>query len=356
MRTLRLVGLVVVALVVFGGPAWWVATVIESPLEEDKLVLPVLIEPSSATVRDERPATLAVMLGETPMGQFLAPQSGIVTAVRSEVGAQFRTGVHLLDIDGQSVFALVSAAPLFRPISSGVSGPDVVTVRDFLAELGLLKSSTEEPEKFDAELGRAVADFNVMRSSTADDPVFPLDAIVWAAEPFEIADIFVELGTGEFGLGASVVSGAPVVLSVDIQSGDVEPGNEAAYVFEADDLRISLPDLGNDLWSDELRGRAKMVSHGSPVVEGSIELAEERIVQAVPVTALITSRSGPCLIALPSDAVGSRSDWQSVDLLGTPTWASVKGGDIGRTFLRESLPPNVVVLANPRLEDQARCQ
>lgn len=83
-------------------------------------------DPQSVTVEVTRGAQLS----------FVSPASGVVSASSCAAGAQMVSGGSAFSVDGVPVVALATAAPLWRDIVSGDSGPDVAGLATELARLG----------------------------------------------------------------------------------------------------------------------------------------------------------------------------------------------------------------------------
>ncbi len=356
MNALRAPALVLVAAAAFALPAVWAAARIDSPLAEDRSVPPILIRPSTATWLDERPATIELEVGEVPTAQTLVGIGGVVTALRAEPGDVFTSGRAILDLNDRPVYALVSPAPLYRPVGRGTSGHDVATVRDFLASTGRPTTPHDVPDRYDAELAAAIADFNRGRGASNPDSTFPLDAVVWAPDEFTIADVTIELGAVDIPAGATVVSGSAPITSIRLRTGGIEPDATSGHVFLAGDLRIGLDDLTPDRWGDELLARADPDGSGKLLVDGSIALAEPRTARTVPVTSVLDTGTGQCVIvAAPAPESQVVADWSDIEPLLKGVQVVVTGGDIGRSFIEGELPAESVVVANPRPEDEALC-
>jgi hypothetical protein len=63
-----------------------------------------------------------------------ADTSGTVTSSVPKRGTRIRQGTKLVAVDGEPTFAFVAAAPLYRDISPGLSGADVRSAEQFLAD------------------------------------------------------------------------------------------------------------------------------------------------------------------------------------------------------------------------------
>ncbi|MDR2374076.1 MAG: hypothetical protein LBD77_08290 [Bifidobacteriaceae bacterium] len=87
--------------------------------------------------------------------QELAGAQGIVTKV-PEAGSIHKVGESLLEIEGNPVFLLQGAIPLWRDLSAGMSGIDVDTLRQALTSLGYSAGDTAAATPYDAALAGAI--------------------------------------------------------------------------------------------------------------------------------------------------------------------------------------------------------
>ena len=354
MRFLRILWLLVVTLLLFGTPVALAVILIDSPLAEDQPAAPALIRTSTATVADSRPASLAVTLGEAPVVELLESMSGVITDIEDRTAELVTTGDIVLRIGGLSVYMIVGEAPLSKSVSWTSTGRDVIMVRDFLAELGYLDPASVTSERFDVGLARAVAAFNHARGITMYDSTFSLASVAWAPAPFIVFTTDVELGNASLAAGAIILSGEKTVGAVEVIAEKIPFGSEGDYVFVADDLVIPPTEVEDEQYDAELRARFSETNDGSIVVNGSVELAEPFHAVAVPITSIIQTTGGSCVVTLESDLSGETS-WADVESAAVGQAVTVQGGDLGRSFITESLPQGALVLANPRLSEQDLC-
>jgi len=104
----------------------------------------------------------------------------IVTGGVPEVGATVTPGFVLLEVTGRPVVALPGELPVYRTLRAGVSGPDVVQLKEALKELGVFGGDTADPV-YNAATAAAVAALYAEVGYPAPTPGEDIAAAVQAA-------------------------------------------------------------------------------------------------------------------------------------------------------------------------------
>ncbi|MDR1118769.1 MAG: hypothetical protein LBL01_05680 [Bifidobacteriaceae bacterium] len=151
------------------GATWWGVAHSKKGEEKTAEVRTAVVERTSLAAGLELRGTLAYA-----DAQDLAGATGIVTKV-PEAGSTHKAGEPLLEIEGNPVFLLHGAIPLWRDLAPGVSGIDVDALRGALTELGYTAGDTAPATPYDGALAAAVdqlyADAGYPAPSTRPDAV-----------------------------------------------------------------------------------------------------------------------------------------------------------------------------------------
>ena len=127
----------------------------------------------------------------------------IVTGGVPEVGATVEAGSVLLEVTGRPVIALTGTLPVYRTLRAGVSGPDVVQLKEALAALGVFPGDTADPV-YDARTAVAVTALYDRVGYPAPTPGEEVAGGVQAArEGVEQAEEGVRLARAELSTAAS---------------------------------------------------------------------------------------------------------------------------------------------------------
>ncbi|MDR1187917.1 MAG: hypothetical protein LBK95_10760 [Bifidobacteriaceae bacterium] len=133
-----------------GAATWWGVARSRDNDEDTKKVRTATVERTSLASGVEIMGTL-----EYGTAEELAGATGIVTKV-PEAGSTHQAGEPLLEIEGNPVFLLHGAIPLWRDLGAGMSGIDVDTLRAALVELGYSAGNTAAATPYDAALAGAI--------------------------------------------------------------------------------------------------------------------------------------------------------------------------------------------------------
>ncbi len=156
-------GAALVAVLVVAASATAVGRQLRSPAQLAADAEPPAASVVSATVERRVVAEPVVLRGRIrpgagvrlyPPASAVGPNS-VVTRIPAKPGTRIREGQVLLERSGEPLFVLVSPFPLYRDLTAGLTGPDVVQVQRALDRLGYDVAATGE---FDARTRRAVAE------------------------------------------------------------------------------------------------------------------------------------------------------------------------------------------------------
>ncbi|WNB85648.1 hypothetical protein [Cellulomonas sp. ATA003] len=121
----------------------------------------------------------------------------VVTGGVPDVGGTIDTGAVLLEVTGRPVIALPGALPVYRTLRAGVSGPDVVQLKEALVSLGIDPGDPADPE-YDAATSAAVVDLYARVGYPAPAPDDEVKAQVQAAvDAVDAADDGVRLARAD---------------------------------------------------------------------------------------------------------------------------------------------------------------
>lgn len=272
--------------------------------------VPVTTSPFSDDRAVEAVATFA------PERTLRSPGSGRVTSTSCRIGAPIESGTSLVAIDGVPVLNLATSVPLWRDITSGTKGPDVVALQTELQRLG--HGVDADGDAGPATLA-AVTALLASIGATSDSAGLRTSQVLW--------------------LPATSV----VPSSCDIGAGDaLAPGDPLAQLPAGLDA-IVVKTLPDDLVAGErtLRlGLFQLQLDGATV--DAAELQRPDLVSAIgrpetgnTVTAQATlSLVDPVEVAVvPPGSVVSDGDRTCVRAEGRPITVHVVGSQLGETFV-----------------------
>ncbi|UZN03890.1 peptidoglycan-binding domain-containing protein [Cellulomonas sp. S1-8] len=324
-----LTGLLVVPVLVLGG--WWAVARADNPTRAAAQVEAVVVPVTHSDVRAETGVT--IKLGDAPGRAATTSAAGTVTSA-PRVGAALDNGVEVLRVDDRPVRAMVSAAPPWRALAVGDSGPDVARLQEFLTTLGLYEGPVDG--KFGPAVRRAVEQFNVEAGLGRAVAGFDPATVVWVGPtPTTVAEALVTEGTA-VAPGVPVLSGparhdAVVVLEPQggiATSGDF--GGAATLTVGAATVAYA-PGSGS---VDDAAAVEAVRAALAPATEGTARVAADqaREVAVVPASALVQGADGTlCVYGSPDEP---------------PVEVAPVGGGVGSVQLGPDLPLTEVV-SNP---------
>lgn len=265
-----------------------------------------------------------------------APRTGLVTKSSCRVGKEFVAGAAPFAIDGSPVVLLATEFPLWRVISSGDRGEDVVALQKELTRLGYRVAADG---RWGGESLRAWR--TLLKRVGADPKVQSVDpaSLAWMPEP-EVVSTGCPVTMGSrVEAGAALAALPPAIAEVVIE-GDTNFALTGARVLVIGTEQI---DLDQDLKLPaaakaelaRLPAVQKVLGATDPqiekVVAASMQLANPQQALLVPASAVLASPTSSCVF----------------DASGAPVAVSVLASSVGRALL-ETLPTPVdSVLAEP---------
>jgi hypothetical protein len=276
----------------------------------------------SVTARtDDLAAAAMLSLDWSPGRQIRLPDvAGTVTAVQASPANGIECGAPLLQIDGRNLVGYCAAAPLYRTIEPGLDGDDVDQFVDFLVSVELLSTTDPDPHELAAGIDR-------LRSTIGLDDsgqLAPSDT-VWVGPSAPASSI--ELVVGD------VVSGREVVATVDprlVAARLPEPPPSAAPWSFGLDRSSERHRLGSDGAVIELDALADEVLELAAAGDlptsaaGSIRLDEPIEVIGVPASAIVSTSTGTCVLAVD----GRSASAVEVDVVGASVGVALVAGPL----------------------------
>lgn len=310
------------------GAAWFAQDRATSPLSSDApagaLVVPV--------VPGERVSRYGVGVAVQYDEGFTATAStsGTVTGVAVTTGRTVAAGDVLMLVDDRPLVAFTSDAPLWRDVTTGLSGPDVERVQQFLTDIGLFTGPVDGRAR--TSTVKAVARFNEANGHKELGSTFAASSVVWIGPgAIEPADVAVAPGT-VLGPGSPVLTGPrhPSKVTVSEPAGGIPAG--PAY-----ELTVGTTSTDYTPGSGELVDVAAVTA-----IAASLGTSGEGAGQ-------VRSVGGDAVVRVPASAVvvdASGTTCVFPDASSAPVMVTVLGGALAQTDLAPRL--NVEhVLANP---------
>jgi hypothetical protein len=260
------------------------------------LVSPAPVGSVPVTRRDfDDVRTVMITVRAAPQEVALAPGTGRVTASECVPGQRLASGQAVLQVDGVPVVGLALRTPLWRDLTRGDTGSDVLGFTRELVRVGRLSGkphatmTREDVEAFAAMM----VEFGMPEAAVSTWTV-PRSSVMW------LADVSPLVASCEVGVGAPVASDqvvvafAPRLVEARVQS-ELAFLPAAARVLTLGGTQIEVP--GGGVITDEeqlallAKGAAAQYDSGieSPTLAGWLRLAVSVELWAVPPAALIAA-------------------------------------------------------------------
>ncbi|MBX6371229.1 MAG: peptidoglycan-binding protein [Acidothermus sp.] len=301
-----------------------------NPTASAQPVDPIVVAVDRQEVRPQMPTTVTVTYADG--AEIVSAASGVVTGT-PEVGKQLANGDIALRVNDKPVRAFVSDAPFWRTLQPGFVGDDVRRLARFLRQLGFFSGT--ETDRYDSDLGRAVAAFN-RAGGYGSSETFDPATVLWVGDhPLTVGQVLVSPGA-TITPGTPVLRGPKQAVAVAVQ----EPagGFAAAADFSSGAQlvvgKVTVPyQLGSGTVTDPkavaaIRGALSPADSGPATVQA---LAAKQV-KVIPASALVTGADG-------TSCVYSSATSQ-------PTIVQPIGGGVSTVQLPMSFPLQQV-LANP---------
>ncbi|MEX0784269.1 MAG: peptidoglycan-binding protein [Dehalococcoidia bacterium] len=186
------------------------------------------------TIRQTVPARVSFAF--TPTGEVVAPVSGTVTEVKTQVGDVVGRGRELLVVDGRALVAVNAPAPFTRELRSGDSGEDVAALQSALAEEGYYRGPATG--LFDDATRVALEAWQRVHKFPVTGVFEPRDVLV-GTWPARVAEVRVTAGS-RVGAGQAVLSLSERVTTV----GTLSLASEADRPRVLHGMRVEWPGGG----------------------------------------------------------------------------------------------------------------
>lgn len=140
----RLVVGVAISVSVMAGVLWWAGTRIQSTSQAEALARPpsaavTTVRAQEMVVRSTLTLAGSVSGGTTvnvPPPQLLGNMTPVVTRVAVKRNGRVSGGTLIADVSGRPVFVLPGNFPMYRPLTEGMTGPDVAEFQAGLIKAG----------------------------------------------------------------------------------------------------------------------------------------------------------------------------------------------------------------------------
>ena len=327
------VGLSVVCIVGVASATVWVAVknAPASPVLSDAPVEPVVIAPVESSSSLAEPADVLLIWSE-PTELLWPGAAGVVTSVDLARGDVAASGRVVATVNGLGVIALTTEQPMYRDLTLGSRGPDVVHLSKALRDLGLL-SERHVGDRFDSKTAAAVREFNMRRG--VDSAEFSAAHTMWLPHDTAVETTALKTGTLAPGHGSVAVAGTVELADAYVTIAESD-GPEAGSRFRFEDGHNREVKADNDVYRLTEDGSIRDFER----LARSVNAGDERITGAV--VKLITPLT---TYQLPSSAVLSGADrgFCVVDEAGSATSVEIVDAGAGSVRVAERLPDRVVV-------------
>ena len=248
------------------------------------------------------PTSVSVTLLNPPPA--VAPSwSGTVTATPAAVGAPVQQGDPLVEVDGVSIRAIVSAKPFYRPLVLGDSGPDVTALRSALRTAG---HQVEASGAVDATLADALRGW---LGTAGPGVVFSPAQVIWVSRAgLVIASDTATIGAPVPAPGTPVLTFEPLAQDVSVPNNATPSGVHSASITIAGrsyPMRNGMAELtarDRAVIGAAAASAAPAAASGSPsgaavaptvaTLDASLTLHWSSPVVSVPTSALLSRRDG----------------------------------------------------------------
>ena len=261
---------------------------------------------------DTRSVELSAQLGEER--SLDSPATGRLSGTTCETGAELTSGTTTFEVDGTPIINLHTDVPLWRPLTYGDEGEDVVALQNELRRLGYQASDSG---RFDWWTWYSWDELVRSLGGTTTTGQLDVTTLLWLPDPAT------RIGTCPLSLGHTASSGQPLValppslLSASITDvpTDLVPGTRSLTV---DGVDIAIDEAGQ-VSGDGLAALARTTSFAAYSADpegnsltGELALASPLTVYPLPPAALVTTgQDTGCVVAsdgtvLPVRIVASR--------------------------------------------------
>lgn len=296
-----------------------------------------------------------------PASEVTPGTSGVVTRVAVSAGQGIASGQELIAVDGTPVYALRGDTPLFRDLSLGAQGPDVLAMANLLVARGTLDPAAADA-RFGPEVQRAVKTLQ-RQMGVAADGVFRVSYGAYVPAGIVAADqVLVDVGdriTSEDPVIRGYGPPLSVAMSVTGGNGESPQPPAGALTLKVGDESVPLSGLplsGEDraatsaaLAKEAASGAISSRADGdsATVYSGAVlASAASSTVGTLPATALYVSDAGTTCVFAVSDGIAEHA-------VAEPVVPSAIDGALGKASVPAALV-GTTVLVDPFALDAAR--
>lgn len=305
--------------------------------ETERSAAPVLTSPTPRTVTDERQLRIAATVIPGPEVAAGAAR-GTVTAVGVSPGDALADGAVLFQVDGVDRIGFASSIPFYRPIATGVEGPDVAQLHRLLVLKAFLDEMPEDPEVATFATGQAVGDFAESLGAARTTTFDPGWVVFLPAAGLVAETVSLKVGQQAPAQGQVIITTPGTVTAARLVSGNQEPLNFAPgveYVAIVDGEEFAVDTATQSIATADLprlRAPKETERDGIPALTRRKTPLQAL---AVPSSAVMTNAGGALCVWLPE---GNAYRAATV---------TVAGARAGVTNVASGLNPDDRVLANP---------
>ncbi|MGH2632919.1 MAG: hypothetical protein ACRDG3_05875 [Tepidiformaceae bacterium] len=298
--TLALLGLVAVPLIILAVLRLGSSDTLAGVTFDTK---PMLASGTAREVVDSKPVTLALTWEKG--AELTAPAwSGTVTGVSAKPGTPLKTGDIVATVDGVERVAFASDPPFYRPISSGMRGPDVVALHQMLVALGLMDAEPANPDLANFATTQAIRAFETQIGIADPGGTFDPAWIVWLpASPFPLGSLDLAVGHPAPPPGTAIGAAVPLLLQAVATSNDpaglsLDPA--VAWVLAIGDATFHLDSGTTSVAKDDLAALAAVLKPNAETASGVVQRAQALHAVAIPSTAVMSGAEGQLCVWLPA--------------------------------------------------------
>ncbi len=325
----------VMAFAVAGGGALWLGSGIVHQVSALNPP-PVAITVSVKTTELEFASKVTVS-GEmsTPGPLLWSGATGILTSLEFGVGEVLQTGSAIASVDGRVVRSYAADTALYRPLSIGDTGPDVVIAQRILARV--LKLDLADDGRFGMETLRAVRAYEQGLGLTPSGILRPEWFVRLPSEDYRVGKILLQVGQGAPAMGQPIAEAGFHVTSIAVTANSTGPDGRYDFAYQGAYFPVSVTG-GEFEWQDREKV-ASLLEAQSPVdgvvaVQGRLALKDPMRGQGIPAASVIRGSDGTSCVLLRTSAM-------PVDVT-----VVASAGD-GTALIEPVLPEDAQVVVNP---------
>jgi peptidoglycan hydrolase-like protein with peptidoglycan-binding domain len=234
-----------------------------------------------------------------------SPTSGVVTEVPFDFGTVLSSGAVALVVDDRARIGYSAAAPLWRDVGVGMTGPDVQRAQDLLHGWGYL--STAPDGKVGLATLAAITAFNKAHGWSSAAGVLRLESLVYlGAGPFTVTEISTRPGQtvapgGVFATGPA--RALAVVVTEGTAPGESAGADDVAHVLDVGDVAVPYQVGSGAITDAALVAKIATALGGLTESPARLRLETPQPVVTIPASAVITDPNGDlCVFTGPKSA------------------------------------------------------